>query len=351
MTHETNTALVAGALGVAGRALIEHLEGLGTWNIVGLSRRPPNFKTSARFISVDLEDPADCKTKLGGLAGVTHVFFAAFSPQRSFQAEIAPNLAMLQNLVTEVESLGALRHVCLVHGSKWYGNHLGPFKTPAREDDPRHMPPNFYYNQQDWLSDYQTGKAWSWTTYRPHGLCGVSLGSAMNQLMALAIYATISRELGLPLRFPGKPGAFEAVYQFTDARLLARAMLWCSQRKNCENQAFNITNGDVDRWSNIWPALANWFNMAPGPVQTISLHQFMADKQPVWDRIVAKHGLKTNKLEHMVNWQFADWVYGSEFDQISSLDKIRQTGWHESLRSDTMFLDLLQKLKDEKLIP
>ena len=38
-----------------------------------------------------------------------------------------------------------------MQGSKWYGNHLGPYLTPARETDPRHMPPNFYYDQQDFL--------------------------------------------------------------------------------------------------------------------------------------------------------------------------------------------------------
>jgi hypothetical protein len=27
---------------------------------------------------------------------------------------------------------------------KSYGVQLGPFKTPAKETDPRHMPPNFY---------------------------------------------------------------------------------------------------------------------------------------------------------------------------------------------------------------
>jgi len=351
INEKKNTAVIAGALGVAGRALIDHLEEQGNWNIIGLSRRLPNFKTSARFISVDLESSVQCAEKLQNIGGVTHVFFAAFSPQLSFEAEVTPNLAMLKNLVTHVESLGELQHVCLVHGSKWYGNHLGPFKTPSRENDPRHMPPNFYYDQQDWIDRHQTGKPWSWTAYRPHGLCGISLGSAMNQLMALAVYASISRELGLPLRFPGKQGAFDAVYQFTDARLLARAMMWCSQRKDCENQAFNITNGDVDRWSNIWPNLADWFNMAAGPVQTISLQHFMADKQPVWDRIVARHGLKPNSLKEMVNWKFADWVYSSEFDQISSLDKIRQTGWHESLRSDMMFFQLFQKLKDENVIP
>jgi hypothetical protein len=39
-----------------------------------------------------------------------------------------------------------------VHGAKWYGMHIGPYRTPAREGDPRHMPPNFYYDQQDLVS-------------------------------------------------------------------------------------------------------------------------------------------------------------------------------------------------------
>lgn len=349
---KTKKCIVAGALGVAGRALIEHLEACGHWEIIGLSRRPPNFRTSARFIAVDLEDAADCTEKLAATTGVTHIFFAAYTPRPSLAAEVGPNLAMLQNLVRTVESASnVLQHVSLVHGSKWYGNHLGSFKTPAREDDFRHMPPNFYYDQQDWVSSHQQGKAWTWNSYRPHGLCGISAGSAMNQLLALAVYAVISKELGLPLRFPGKPGAFSAVYQFTDASLLARAMEWCANEPNCQNQAFNITNGDVDRWSNIWPAIAECFDMAAGPVQTISLATFMADKQPVWDRIVEKHGLVPHSLDHLVNWAFADWVYAAEFDQISSLDKIRQKGWHESLRAETMFSDLMQKLRNERLIP
>ena len=32
------------------------------------------------------------------------------------------------------------------HQASPAGNHIGPIKTPSREDDPRAMPPNFYYN-------------------------------------------------------------------------------------------------------------------------------------------------------------------------------------------------------------
>jgi hypothetical protein len=45
--------------------------------------------------------------------------------------------------------------------------HFGPFKTPARETDPRHLPPNFYYDQEDFLISQSRGKTWSWSALRP----------------------------------------------------------------------------------------------------------------------------------------------------------------------------------------
>lgn len=350
--NQKRVNLVAGALGVAGRGLLDELGKREGHKTIGLSRRAPDFETTADFISVDLTSATDCLEKLGSLGDVTNVYFAAYAPAETPQQEVETNLLMLSNLISTIDKVSPkLEHVCVVHGSKWYGNHLGPYKTPARENDPRHMPPNFYYDQQDWIESFQKGKRWAWTSYRPHGLCGVSVGSPMNQLLALAVYASISKELGLSLRFPGKSGAFRSVYQFTDARLLARAMIWGGAQDSYTNCAFNLTNGDVDRWENIWPNIANLFGLEPGGVQNISLAAFMADKQPVWDQVVSRHGLKHYEISKLVNWKFADWVYSSEFDQISSLDAFRQTGWSENLRADVMFAQQIQQLRAEKIIP
>ena len=43
-----------------------------------------------------------------------------------------------------------------------------------RETDPRHMPPNYYFDQIDWLTAYQRGKGWDWVELRPQTLCGFS---------------------------------------------------------------------------------------------------------------------------------------------------------------------------------
>ena len=92
---------------------------------------------------------------------MTHIFYAAFQDRPSWAELVPPNLAMLVNVVDAIEPVApGLRHVSLMQGYKVYGAHLGPFKTPAREDDPGHMPPEFNVDQQAFLEDRQKGKAW-----------------------------------------------------------------------------------------------------------------------------------------------------------------------------------------------
>lgn len=134
---ELKNALVAGASGIIGRSLVEHLSALEDWKVIGLSRREPDFKSNAEFIAVDLLDHADCEQKLGGLSGITHIFYAGYVPAANPTEEVAPNKAMLVNVVEAVESASpSLQHVTLVTGGKFYGLHLGPTKTPAKETDP-----------------------------------------------------------------------------------------------------------------------------------------------------------------------------------------------------------------------
>ncbi|MET4240765.1 putative oligopeptide transporter (OPT) family protein [Bradyrhizobium sp. RT10b] len=45
----------------------------------------------------------------------------------------------------------------------------------------------------------------------------------------------------------------------TDARLLARRLEWAATTGVARNNAFNVVNGDVFRWSWMWARLAGWF--------------------------------------------------------------------------------------------
>jgi nucleoside-diphosphate-sugar epimerase len=238
-------AVVAGALGVSGRALVNHLVALGDWEVIGLSRRRPEFQTPVRYIAIDLLNRADVDRIMGEIRDVTHVFYAALQPRDTFFDEVMPNLRMLQHTVEAVEQSSAqLRKVVLIEGAKYYGAHLGPYKTPAKENDPRHMPPNFYYDQEDYLVSRSRGKEWSWTALRPSCICGFAVGNPMNMATVIAVYAAICRELGLPLRYPGSAVAYGMLMEMTDAELLAKAMVWAGENERCDGQAFNITNGD-----------------------------------------------------------------------------------------------------------
>lgn len=345
-------AVVVGALGVIGSAIIERLTGRGEWDVVGLSRREPDADWPARHICVDLLDRAHAEEKLAELTGVTHIFYAAYQARPDRAAEVAPNLTLLRNAVETIDAVASdLRHVNLMQGGKAYGCHLGPFKTPAKESDPRHMPPNFYYDQEDWLRETSAARPWTWSALRPEAVCGFAVGNPMNLTMAIAVYATLCRELGVPFHFPGKPGAYTAMYEVTDAHLLASAVEWVATTDACAGEIFNITNGDTFRWENVWPVFADFFGMEHAEPRTISLVEFMADKGPVWDRLVARHGLRPYAYEDVVSWGFGDAIFGSDWDIVRSTLKARRFGFDEFTDTEEMFLGLFRQLEADHVIP
>lgn len=344
------TALIAGGLGVTGRALVEYLDGESGWEVIALSRRAPDFPTKANFVSVDLSDTAATKAALGGLTQVTHVFYCALSARPDVTAEIPPNIAMLANLMDALEPVAALEHVQLMEGNKWYGSFLGKFKTPAKETDPRPIVRQLYHAQQDWLEARRAG-TWSWSALRPHGVWGLSVGGAMNLLTSVALYATISRQLGLPLCWPGSQGSYDRLYNIIDVTLLAKAMLWCATTPAAADNAFNINNGDFFRWHQVWPRIAGFFDMEVGPVRTISQAALMADKEPLWAEIVAQHGLKPYRIADLTSFAYADRAMSPDYDQMASLTKIRQAGWTEAWDTEETITLQLVRLRRDRIIP
>ncbi|MFW2240129.1 SDR family oxidoreductase [Rhodococcus opacus] len=345
-------AVVVGARGVIGGNLIDHLEATGEWEIIGLSRRGGPDTGRVRHIAVDLLDERDAADKLGELRDVTHIFYAAYQDRPSWAELVAPNVAMLVNTVNALEPVAAgLEHISLMQGYKVYGAHLGPFKTPARESDPPHMPPEFNVDQQQFLEDRQRGKRWTWSAIRPSVVCGFALGNPMNLALVIAVYATMSKELGVPLRFPGKPGAYTSLIEMTDAGLLAEATVWAATTPECANQAFNINNGDLFRWDEMLPKIANFFELDVAPPLPMSMEVVMADKEPVWNDLVAKHGLEPTPYSDVSSWAFGDFVFGWDYDVIADGSKARRLGFHRHVETERMFLDIFRDLRARKIIP
>lgn len=349
----TKIALIAGAGGAASKRLIEVLLADPAWSVLALARSPRASTRRLTAISADLLDRAACARALSSHAEVTHVFYTARAKHGETGVEsVEENVAMLRNVLDAVEPVApGLEHVHLVQGTKYYGMHLGPFSTPARENDPRHPPPNFYYDQQDLLTERQRGQRWTWSASRPTFIYDFAPERARNAVSVIGAYATIVRELGGPLDFPGSPAAFEALRDMTDATLLARAMKFIAVTPACGNEAFNVVNGDLFRWRTLWPKIAAHFGMGAGDVRPLKLSEWIKDKQPVWVDIVRCHGLVEQRLDVVADWHFANFHWAHGYDVCSSADKLRGAGFHEAIDSEGAFLGYLTRYREAKLLP
>ena len=133
---DRKTALVLGGTGMVGSNLLRLLESAEDWDLIAVSRRAPSFPTRASHIACDMSNREDCRSKFAGLESVTHIFYCGHVPGIEWVDKVSQDTELLENTLTVLEPrLSQLEHVCLLQGSKYYGRHLGPFKTPAKESD------------------------------------------------------------------------------------------------------------------------------------------------------------------------------------------------------------------------
>ncbi|MBX9840791.1 MAG: SDR family oxidoreductase [Xanthobacteraceae bacterium] len=350
------TALISGVTGVVGARIASHLASIGGWHVIGLSRRIPAVServAGVDYLSLDATDDAACAKVLGDLSGVTHFFNAARYDHTTTQREPADvNTRMFLNVLDQLEPRGRpLRHVHLVQGTKYYGSTEGRFPTPARESDPRSLYDTFYFAQEDAAIARAKMGGWTWSASRPHGICDPSPTIVRSMARLIGVYAAICKELGGPLSFPGTEANYRAVYQCTEASLLAKAIVWMSTEPKCGNNAFNVTNGEFFRWENLWPRIADYFGMRCGPVINLKLANAMGDKGEVWDRIVARHDLRPIPYDQAAIWSYGDFLFTPSWDMMSSTTKLRQFGFPDVVDSEAMFYGLFDALRAARVIP
>jgi nucleoside-diphosphate-sugar epimerase len=348
----TNIALIAGATGAAASRLTDLIARTPGWQAVGLCRRPPAGGGNVRYISTDFMNAESCQAAVRQAGAVTHVVYASRAPFGEGGVEDVPgNVGMLRNILDAVQDLPSLKHVHILEGGKWYGLHIGPMRSPTREDDPRHMPPNFYYDQQDLLVARRRGRAWTWSASRPQYLVDVAPGRPRNLITVVGAYAAICREMNAPLDFPGAPGAYTALAEITDCDVLGRFIFWTMTEPRAADQAFNITNGDMFRWSGLWPRLADYFGLPCGIVRATKLERWMADKGPVWQRIAARHGLRYPDIADVALWPYGDFVWNIDWDVVSSMTRARNAGWNGYEDTEDQFIRHLDAYRAMKILP
>src|SRR5580700_11044070 len=341
--------LIAGATGLVGYAAMKHFASEPGSEVIAVSRRRPDETFGARCLPLDLADREACARLAPEFAGVTHLVYAALYERPGLVAgwqedeQIRTNEAMLRNLFGPLEKIAPrLSHVALLQGTKAYGVHVRPLTVPARENrSEMHEQPNFYWNQERYLRAQQAGKPWHWSILRPVLIVGYSTGSAMNVIPALGVYAALRREAGLDLPFPG--GA-PRVAQAIDADLLARVIGWAGEAASARNEIFNITNGDVFVWENIWPAIARALGMQPGGHVPLSLDRDIRPREAEWEKIRARYGLRSGNLRDFVglSFEYADYTMGHGRNEpgppaIVSTIKLMQAGFTEVIDTEAMF--------------
>jgi nucleoside-diphosphate-sugar epimerase len=342
-------ALVAGASGIIGNAVVGELKGRADWKVRAL---PRTFVEGVEAIKADLLDPAATRTALAQAGDTTHLFYAALKGGRDLADEAAINGAMLRNLLDGLQAAGAkLQRVVLYQGAKVYGVHLGQAVAPFYEDDPRHLTPNFYYVQEDELRRRAAAGEFEWSILRPDVVVGDIVGNPMNIVMVMGVFAALSREAGVPLRFPGSPKTYNGAFaQTTDADWLARASVWAALDPAASGEAFNLV-GEPFRWERIWRHVADNFGMEVGAPQPFKLAAQMPLMADAWRALAAKHGLQDVPYEKLVAWPFGDFIFNTEFDMISDMGKIRRAGFTEPVRTEDTVAAALDRLRARKALP
>ena len=139
----------------------------------------------------------------------------------------------------------------------------------------------------------------------------------------------------------------------TDARLLARHLAWAATCDAARNEAFNVANGDVFRWSHMWRVIADYFGLVPGsyPGHSHSLDAKLRGMSDDWDRLVAAEGLQPNPLNRLASGWHSDFDLGRPMECFNSMAKSRRLGFDAWQDSEQSFIDLFDRLRRERIIP
>jgi len=353
-----NIALVVGATGITGSNLAEELISQG-WTTYGLSRNPKDTIKNLIPIQADLLNIQSLENALEGISP-THIYFTTWMRNDTEEENIRVNSALVRNLLDVLSQKKSVKHGALVTGLKHY---LGSFEayakegklpeTPLREEQPRLPLPNFYYAQEDEVYKASERDGFTWSVHRPHTVVGYAVGNLMNIASTLAVYASICKETGRKMIWPGSSEQWNGLSDVTDARILAKQLVWASTTDSANNTAFNIANGDVFRWKWLWYRLADYFRIeAVGFEDTIRpLEKEMENDQEIWKNISQKYQLKEENLQRLSSAWHTDLDLGRPLEVMTDMTNSRSLGFNGYQNTEKSFFEVFEKLKAEKIIP
>jgi nucleoside-diphosphate-sugar epimerase len=353
--------LIVGASGLVGSAASNSFLNAG-WRVTTASRRHPEWVAGTDFshVTLDLLDADACQR--AALQGdITHIVYTSvFELPGLVQGwsdpqQISTNDQMLRNLLSPVLKHNKVQHLTLLQGTKAYGASVQPMRIPARESQSRVDHPNFYWRQEDYLRQSAAEFGFGFTILRPQLIVGPNYGVVMNLPPVIGAYAAIRKQEGLPFSFPG--GA-DWVWEAVDARLVGNACVWAASAPNALGETFNLTNGEVFSWRDMWPKIAKSLNVATGPDSPLVLSEYLTERAAIWDDVVVQYSLQQKSLAEILgeSHHYANLCLNCGNPEpppatFVSTVKVKQAGFTETMNSEESFCYWLGVLQDAKILP
>ncbi|CAE7210415.1 hypothetical protein PTNB73_09168 [Pyrenophora teres f. teres] len=412
------SAIVTGATGILGREIVfelsQHRQQWPTIHALSRSKKE-DYPDNVIHNHIDLQSsPDEMAADLKSVRG-EYIFFAAYLAQDAEEDAWSVNGRMLSNFLFALEKNNAIKEVkriILVCGAKQYGVHLGMPKQPMTEDAPwltdtSKWPPNFYYNQQNILHEFCAKHSKEWVVTYPNDVIGFAMGNFMNLASSIALYAVVSKELAASsssnnneIIFPGSPSFYTKFDSFTSSKLHAEFCAWAALEPRAANQAFNVVNGDVESWMNLWPKVVRYFgasvkkdqfggtagssdgngmassvDMAPQPPVSVQAAELglqgtaavqdgnkveqhinlvkwaeKGDVREAWERVAQREGLDKTAFDK-ATWPFLGFVLGRNFDLVISMSKARECGWKGYRDTWGSLRDVFDEMRGAGVLP
>ncbi|KAK4699851.1 hypothetical protein P7C70_g6405, partial [Phenoliferia sp. Uapishka_3] len=379
------TAIIFGANGVSGSAAIRHLLSQHGWSrVIATSLRPVQYdykdpEDRLRFVSMDqtAESPSAVADKLRSVGGadVSLVLFYTYIAKDDEDELISVNQSLFQGGLDAIDLLakGEVSFV-LQTGYKRYNVHRGwtggLSKIPYEEDSPRPPGKNFYFIQEDMLKEFCEKRSWQWNIVVPNFVLGVTKGNFMNLVVSLGIYASLRKALNEPLVWPGNSYSWNCVNDMSSAANNVHFATWVGTNPKAANQVFNITDGGKPaRFEDLWPQFASntsssafglesevpFDSATPPPtrgeiVPGVVLEDYLADKKPVWNKLVKEHGLDPKSWDY-ATWPFLQFVLSRTWPDEGSNAKARSFGWDVTYDTLGEFEKGWEEMRTLRIIP
>ena len=148
------------------------------------------------------------------------------------------------------------------------------------------------------------------------------------------------------------------MWEAVDVRLVGDACLWAAQSPNAVNETFNLTNGEVFSFRDMWPALADCLGVEIGPDAPLHIGDYLAGQASAWRELARQHNLREPDLarflgesHHYAAMCFNTGQTTAPPPTFVSTIKIKQAGFTATMHTEESFCYWLETLKQERLLP